>query len=200
VQHVSFQNVPSFVVHLDASVKIPEIGEINFDLAFGGAFYAYLNIADVGLTGHPKEHDQLINLAKIIKKSVAEKFTLKHPYEEDMNFLYGVIFSGPALDSNADIRNVCIFADGEVDRSPTGTGVSGRLAINFERKQIGLNESLRIESILGTVFSCKIIKTKEFGPYNAVIPEVTGTAHITGKHEFFMDPTDLLVNGFILRK
>src|SRR5262245_52193383 len=122
-----------------------------------------------------------------------------HPFEEDLSFLYGTIFVGPAWDPNHHSRNVCIFADGEVDRSPTGTGVSGRLAIHHARGEIGIGESITIESIIKSRFSGKVARTVQFGPYAAIIPEVAGTAHITGRHEFFIDPSDRLRNGFILR-
>jgi trans-L-3-hydroxyproline dehydratase len=94
---------------------------------------------------------------------------------------------------------VCIFANGEVDRSPTGTGVSARLALHYARKEIGMNEPIVIESILGSRFTGQVVETTPFGPYDAVIPEVTGSAWITGRNEFLMDPADPLKNGFIFR-
>jgi trans-L-3-hydroxyproline dehydratase len=199
VARVRFQNVPSFVVQLDASVNIPDFGSINYDLAFGGAYYAYVNVKDIGLTCLPKDIGQLIEYGKLIKSTISEKIKLQHPFEDDLNFFYGTIFVGPPEHENTDSRNVCVFADGEIDRSPTGTGVSGRLAIHFARGEIGLDETLKIESILGTTFTGKIIKTVKFGSYDAVIPEISGTAHITGKHEFIIDPKDPLSSGFILR-
>ena len=197
VKRVRFQNVPSFVVQLNQSINIPDFGPLRYDIAFGGAYYAYVNVHDLGLTCESKDYDQLIKYGKQIKQAVSEKINLKHPFENDLNFLYGTIFIGPA--ENADSRNVCVFADGEVDRSPTGTGVSGRLALHFARGEIGLNESTKIESILGTVFEGKIVKTVKFGSYKAIIPEITGTTYITGKHEFIIDPNDPLSSGFILR-
>ena len=94
---------------------------------------------------------------------------------------------------------MCIFAEGEVDRSPTGTGVSGRLAIHHARGEIGIGERITIESIIGSRFSGAAVETTTFGPYPAVIPEVEGTAHITGRHEFVIDPSDPFRDGFILR-
>jgi trans-L-3-hydroxyproline dehydratase len=94
---------------------------------------------------------------------------------------------------------VCIFADGEVDRCPTGTGVSARLAIHHARGEIGIGESMVVESIIGSRFTCRIVEATAFGPYPAVIPEIAGTAHITGRHEFLIDPDDPLRDGFILR-
>lgn len=126
-------------------------------------------------------------------------FEINHPFEKDLSFLYGTIFIGKPHTQNADSRNVCIFAEGEVDRSPTGTGVSGRAALHYFSNEIKLNESMTIESILGTNFNVSVKQVTKFGNFDAVIPKVTGTAHITGKHEFLIDPDDPLKNGFIFR-
>jgi trans-L-3-hydroxyproline dehydratase len=125
--------------------------------------------------------------------------TIPHPFEADLSFLYGVIFIGPALSAGGHSRNVCVFAEGEVDRSPTGTGVSGRLAIHYARGEIGLNQPVIIESIIGSRFTGRVVQETTFGPYPAIIPEVEGAAHITGRHEFLIDPDDPLREGFILR-
>ena len=103
-----------------------------------------------------------------------------------------------ALDGINDSRNVCIFAEGEVDRSPTGSGVSGRMAIHKLRKEIDFGEKMRIESITDSVFVGSIISEENYGPFTAVIPQVEGTAHITGMHTFVIDPKDPMKNGFIL--
>ena len=117
----------------------------------------------------------------------------------DYRYCHGTIFIGPAAAETAHGRNVCIFAEGEVDRSPTGTGVSGRLAIHHARKEIDIEQSITIESIIGSSFTGRIIQETTFGPYAAVIPQVEGMAHITGRHEFLIDPADPLEEGFILR-
>jgi len=116
-----------------------------------------------------------------------------------LGFLYGVIFIGPAETESHHSRNVCIFADGEVDRSPTGTGVSGRLAIHHARGEVGADETITVESILGSTFTGRVVGTTTFGGVPAVIPEVAGTAHITGRAEFWLDPKDDLGAGFLLR-
>ncbi len=128
-----------------------------------------------------------------------EMQTVAHPFEKDLNFLYGTIFIGSPQGEDADSRNVCIFADGEVDRSPTGTGVSGRLALHYARGEIELNEPLVVESIIGTRFTGRAIQDIQFGSYKAVVPQIEGTAYITGKNEFYFDPKDPLSTGFVLR-
>lgn len=199
VQSVFFQNVPSFVVALDAAVDVPGAGQVRYDLAFGGAFYAYVAAGDVGLRCTAEDYRSLIEKGMAIKRAVMKSRSIEHPLEKDLGFLYGTIFIGPPLSKGADSRNVCIFAEGEVDRSPTGTGVSGRVAIHHARGEIGVNQPMVIESIIGTPFTVRVAKTTTFGPYPAVVPEVEGRAFITGRNEFLIDPQDPLPGGFILR-
>jgi proline racemase len=199
VESVAFRNVPSFVLALDEIIDVPGLGEVRYDLAFGGAFYAYVQAEQVGFKCTPDEFQQLIEKGMAIKRAIANSRTIPHPFEPDLSFLYGTIFIAPPTVPGVDSRNVCIFAEGEVDRSPTGTGVSGRMAIHFARKEIGLMQAMVIESIIGSRFTGRVIETTRFGNYEAVIPEVEGTAHITGRNEFLIDPEDPLRNGFILR-
>jgi trans-L-3-hydroxyproline dehydratase len=134
-----------------------------------------------------------------IKRAVIASRPVLHPFEADLSFLYGTIFIGSPEVPGHHSRNVCIFAEGEVDRCPTGTGVGGRLAIHHARGEVGLREPIIIESILGTTFTGLVNETTTFGPYDAIIPEVEGSAHITGRHEFLIDPEDPLRNGFVFR-
>jgi len=199
VTEVRFHNVPSFVLALDQIVAVPGLGQVRYDLAFGGAFYAFVRAEDVGVGCTALEFRQLIEKGLAIKRAVMAERPIPHPFEEDLSFLYGTIFVGPALGAGAHSRNVCIFADGEVDRCPTGTGVSARLAIHHARGEIGTGESMVVESIIGSRFTGRVVETTNFGPHRAVIPEVGGTAHITGRHEFLIDPDDPWRDGFILR-
>ena len=200
VQSVYFHNVPSFVVDLDNLIEVPGLGPIRYDLAFGGAFYTYVQAEQVGLSCRPEEYQALIEKGRAIKRAVmAARPTLPHPFEPDLGFLYGTIFIAPPLSEGVHSRNVCVFAEGEVDRSPTGTGVSGRVALHHARGEIGLDDPIIIESIIGSRFSGRVVETTTFGPYAAVIPEVEGTAYITGKNEFVIEPNDPLKEGFILR-
>jgi len=199
VVEVSFHNVPSFVYALDKTVHIPGIGWLRYDIAFGGAFYAFCRAEEIGVDLTAKNFRQLIDIGMRIKLAVMTSLPIQHPFEKDLGFLYGTIIIGAAHDSSHHSRNVCIFADGEVDRSPTGTGVSARVALHHARGEIKTNEPIVIESILGTCFTGEVIETTKFGPYDAVIPKVTGTAHITGRNELLIDPVDPLRHGFILR-
>ena len=199
VTEVRFHNVPSFVLALDQSVEVAGIGSVRYDIAFGGAFYSFVQAEETGVSCSPEDFRQLIEKGLAIKRAVMADRPIPHPFEEDLSFLYGTIFVGPPLGAGAHSRNVCIFAEGEVDRCPTGTGVSARLAIHHARGEIGIGESMVVESIIGSRFTGRIVEATTFGPYPAVIPEVAGTAHITGRHEFLIDPDDPLCNGFILR-
>lgn len=199
VKSVSFQNVPSFVAAMDEVINVPNLGNVRYDLAFGGAFYAYVSAAEVGLTCLPEDYRHLIEKGMAIKRAIMKNRLIHHPFEEDLGFLYGTIFIGPPIQEGSHSQNVCIFAEGEVDRSPTGTGVSGRLAIHHRRGEIKVNEPIVIESIIGSKFTGKVIEETTFGPYPAIIPEVEGQAYITGKNELWIDPNDPLRDGFMLR-
>jgi trans-L-3-hydroxyproline dehydratase len=199
VTSVRFHNVASFVLALDETVAVPGLGEVRYDLAFGGAFYAYVLAADAGLFCTPDDFRPIIERGVAIKRAVMASRSIPHPFEKDLSFLYGTIFVGPPLEGGAHSRNVCVFAEGEVDRCPTGTGVSGRLAIHHARGEIGLGETMVVESIIGTRFEGRIVAETTFGPHAALIPEIEGSAHITGRHEFLVDPEDPQRNGFVLR-
>jgi trans-L-3-hydroxyproline dehydratase len=196
---VTFVNVPSFVQDLDLEVDVPEMGRIRYDLAFGGAFYAYVDAAEAGVDLSPSGYRGLIQKGRAIKKAVQAASPPVHPDDDDLSFLYGTIFVGPPADAAHHSRNVCVFADGEVDRSPTGTGVSGRVAIHHARGEVSQGETIEIESILGTTFTARVMEETAFGPYAAVVPEVGGRAHITGRNELWIDPEDALAGGFFLR-
>jgi trans-L-3-hydroxyproline dehydratase len=199
VTGVRFKNVPSFVQLIGAKVDVPGIGTINYDLAFGGAFYVFVDVAQLGLDCTAKYQNQLIETGMKIKHAVMNSVEMVHPLEPDMNFLYGTIFTDGSKNPSHHSRNVCIFAEGEMDRSPTGTGVSARAAILHAKGKIKLGESIIIESIIGSTFSVKVVTTTTFGHYDAVIPEVSGNAYITGKNTFWINPEDPLKNGFVLR-
>ncbi len=199
VAGVRFHNVPSFVAALDEVVEVPGLGRVRYDLAYGGAFYAFVDAADLGLRCAPEHFRRLIEAGIEVKRAVMAERDIVHPFEEDLSFLYGVIFVSPSPEDGVHSRNVCIFADGEVDRSPTGTGVSARLAIHRARGEIDVGEEIVISSLIGSRFSGRVVEDTVFGPHPAVIPEVVGRAHITGRHEFVLDPADALRHGFILR-
>ncbi|MCI0425923.1 MAG: proline racemase family protein [Actinobacteria bacterium] len=198
VEHVSFRNVGSFVSHPAGTVDVPGLGEVPYRLSFGGAFYAYVDRERIGLETAGAEI--LIAAGRAIKQAViADAGPITHPDDPDLGFLYGVIFTGPPRDESNHSSHVCVFANGELDRSPTGTGVSGRLAILYADGKLGPSETIRVESIVGSVFTGRVVDVTRVGPYPAVIPEIGGSAHITGRAELWIDPADMVGSGFLLR-
>jgi trans-L-3-hydroxyproline dehydratase len=199
VTEASFRNVPSFLYLNDQHVDVQGIGSVKFDIAYGGAFYAFVDAQTIGLQLTPEHFDRIVDRGRRIKHAVMDQFPIKHPFEEDLSFLYGTIFTAPALNPSHHSRNACVFADGELDRSATGSGVSARAALHFAKDELGLNERVTIESILGSTMSVEVVEVTKFGSYDAVIPEVSGSASITGRNEFYFDPEDPFRNGFIFR-
>jgi trans-L-3-hydroxyproline dehydratase len=199
VQTVSFRNVPSFVLHSDQLVQVDGVGRIRYDVAFGGAFYAIVDAGQLGLSLKESEYSKLIELGTRIKKSVMTRQKIQHPFEQDLGFLYGTIFTGKALHPSRHSRNVCIFANGEVDRSATGSGVSARAALHHARGELKIGERITIESLLGTTMDVEVADVTTFGPHKAIIPVVSGTANYTGRNKFWFDPHDPLKDGFIFR-
>jgi proline racemase len=199
VIEASFRNVPSFLFLRDKKVNVPDLGDVPFDVAYGGAFYAFVEAESVSLKLTSEYFNRIIDLGRRIKHAVMSQFSIIHPFEEDLSFLYGTIFTGPPMDSAHRSRNVCIFADGELDRSATGSGVSARAALHHAKGELRINEKITIESILGSTMSVEVVEVTTFGPYDAVVPEVSGTASIIGRNEFYFDPEDPFRKGFIFR-
>jgi len=199
VTSVSFKNVPSFVLYRDQQIEVPGLGWVNYDVAFGGAFYVIVDADKLKLSLDPSGISRLIEAGMQIKLSVMDKQKIIHPFETDLSFLYGTIFTGKPEKPSVDSRNVCIFANGEVDRSATGSGVSARAALHHVRGELKPGELMEIESILGTTMTVEVAEAISYGPYEAVVPKVSGTASFTGKNSFWFDPEDPLKEGFILR-
>jgi len=203
VERVSFLNVPSFLYQQDLTIHVDGLGEVTYDIAFGGAFYAYVDVDQPALKNaviDDKHQTQLIDVGMRIKRAVMNTVPLHHPTgDDDLNFLYGTILVKMLHTEEVHSRNVCVFAEGEVDRSPTGTGVSGRLAIHHAKGDLPLDETITIESLIGSRFTGRVVETVEVGGLPGIIPEVAGTAYITGQHTFLIDPDDPLREGFILR-
>jgi proline racemase len=196
---VAFTNVPAFVAEVDREVDVAGLGRVRYDVAFGGAFYAFVDAREVGLELTPEGHRSLIEAGRAVKAAVVASGEPVHPETADLGFLYGTIFVGPPHDPAHHSRNVCVFADGEVDRSPTGTGVSARLALHHARGEVAEGEVIVVESILGTTFTGRVLGTTRVGGYDAVVPEVAGSAHVVGRSELLIDPGDPLAEGFLLR-
>ncbi|WP_448337310.1 proline racemase family protein [Chloroflexus aurantiacus] len=202
VIRVSFRNVPSFVYARDLQVHVPGYGQVVCDVAWGGAFYAVLPAAQLGLRVTPEQTAALVAAGEAVKRAVSEVLPLHHPLDPDLDFLYGTILTDQPEDAGHHSRNICVFANAEVDRSPTGTGVSARLAIHYAKGEIAADEEIVIESILGrhSTFSGRVVDCTRVGSYPAIIPEVSGQAFVIGRSEFIVDPRDQLGGGFLVEQ
>ena len=199
--HASFECVPSFLQDEGAEVFVPSLNKtIQYDLAYGGAFYAYVDAAQLDLELTEQSYHQIISLGREIKSQVIQTNTnISHPEEGDLSFLYGTIFIGESLSEGVDSRNVCVFADGEIDRSPTGSGVSGRMAIHHAKGDLQVGEGMQIESIIGSTFYAEVSQVIDYYGKTAVIPRVSGQAQVCGVNRLILDPKDNLSEGFLLR-
>jgi proline racemase len=197
--NVTFKNVPSFIYQRDVVVDTPGFGRITGDIVFGGAFYYYINADQANLTVKPQLVRQLIQLGAETKAAVKAKVNIVHPLEPGLNTLYGTIIDSRPNFPGADQSNVCIFADREVDRSPTGTGTSGRAAQLFLRGQLALNQDYVNGSIVGSNFTVRATGTTRVGELDAVFTEVTGSAHVMSTNQWVLEQSDPFPNGFFLR-
>lgn len=198
IERVAFENVPSYVERLQEETVVPEYGPITYDVAFGGAYYAYCDTDDLGISLGETNEQELVDIARTLKTAIAEDISLTHPVDDDLGFLYGVILCEEPK-NESDIQNVCIFADGEVDRSPTGTGVSGHLAIQHAKGSLKPGEDFVVESLINSTFTGWITELTGFHGYDAVVPVIEGEAYITGISEFTINPADPFKDGFVLR-
>ncbi|MEH7354599.1 proline racemase family protein [Neobacillus drentensis] len=197
VESVSFENVPSFVFKKDFPVKMDGL-EFQVDIAFGGAFYAVVNSQAVGLKVNYNDLPSIQTWGSKIKHYIERSMEVNHPLEQDLKGIYGVIFSDEPKGENADLRNVTIFADEQVDRSPCGTGTSARLATLVEQGALKEGESFVHECITDGQFVGEVLSRTKVAEYEAIVPKVTGQAFITGFHQFVVDPRDPLKQGFLL--
>lgn len=196
---VRFKNVPSFLYKKDIEITTPTFGRLLVDIAFGGAFYAYLDGVQAGLELKPENYRQLIQLGDEVKKAVIATTVVQHPLEPELNQLYGTIIDGKPQRVGSTQSNVCIFANREVDRSPTGTGTAGRVAQLYARGRLKKGELLVNESIIGTIFKGRVLEETRVGELAAVIPEISGRACVMGLNQWVIEADDPLVEGFFLR-
>jgi proline racemase len=189
VRSVRFRNVPAFVWREGL-----EVAGTRVDVAFGGAFYASLEERV-----EPAELPRLIELGREVKRAIEVREEVVHPLEPELRDVYGVIFWRDEGESPLTQRNVTVFADGEVDRSPCGSGTSARLALLDRSGRLPRGDELRHLSIVGSEFRARVVGDADVAGNPAVVTEVEGAAHRTGEHVFTLDPDDPLGEGFLLR-
>ena len=197
---VRFSSVPSFMFASDLALTLEDGRSFKTDIGYGGAFYAILDAGQFGLPISSSVTNKLTQLAEEVCLAVRKAIPLSHPDHDDLAFLYGAILTdGKDAFGDTPTRNICVFADSQVDRSPTGSGVSARLAIQHGKGLIQTGQSRRFESIVGSGFEGAVTSTTTCGPHAAVIASVKGLAHYSGKASFWFEDNDDVGRGFMLR-
>jgi trans-L-3-hydroxyproline dehydratase len=197
VTDVSFVNVPSFVLHAGVPVRARE-RHLRADVAFGGAFYAIVDSEAAGLPLRPRALPEIRRAGMEIKEQIEAALRIEHPLEPGLTGIYGTIFTGPADAPDADLKNVTVFADAEVDRSPCGTGTCAVMAVLDAMGVLPPDHPFTHESIVGTTFRGRVVGRETVGELPAILPEIRGSAWITGEHTFIVREDDVLRDGFRL--
>jgi proline racemase len=208
VTSVTFQNVPSFVTHLDAALEVPRLGTITVDVAYGGMFYVIADAARFGLNLTPDEGREIVRIGEMIKAAAREQLPVHHPVATEVTGYSVAQLSGPAHGKEADMRNAVVISTGEfdwnrpdtwtgaLDRSACGTGTCARMATLHARGKLPLNQPFRHESILGTVFTGCLTGETRVDRYPAVVPTITGSAYISAISQYVLDDQDPFPEGF----
>lgn len=199
VKEVSFKNVPSFLYKRDVEIEVPEIGKVTLDISFGGSFFAIVSAKQLGLKVMPENAQKLNRLGMTIRDIVNETVKVQHPELAHINQVDLVEIYDDPTHPEATYKNVVIFGQGQVDRSPCGTGTSAKLATLYAKGAFDEADTFVYESILGTLFKGRIVGKAKVGEIDAIIPEITGSAYITGFNQFVFDDEDPVKYGFILK-
>ncbi|MEU2132070.1 proline racemase family protein [Streptomyces sp. NPDC018352] len=198
---VDFVNVPSYRLAERVTVATSR-GDVVVDVAYGGAIYAHLEAAGAGLAVTPEHYADLIAIGREVKWALNDSEYARHPADDRLSGIYGtILYDDLGIDENGNPhqRNVTVFADGQVDRSPCGSGTCSRVAVLAATGRLKPGQTLVHDSIVGTRFHARIVAESAVDGYAAIIPEVTGKAFRTGEHRFELDPADDLGTGFVLR-
>ena len=194
-----FESVPAFAFALDAAVELPGHGRVELDIGYGGAFYALVPAAVFDLDVGRSPVGALTEAAAAVTEAVKAQVPLAHPDDPDLAFLYGTILTDGTDGAAAPSANICVFAERQVDRSPTGSGVTARIAVQHARGRVALGEERRFAGVTGAVFTGRALREAGVGPRRAVIVEVGGRAYYTGTARFTAEADDPLADGFLLR-
>jgi len=197
-KEVSFTNVPSFVFARDLEVEVPEYGTVKLDIAYGGNYYAIVRSKDVGLDVTPANASKFVQIGNIIRTAVNKQVQVYHPEKEFITEVTHVEFSDDPQHPEATVKNAVVVPPGAIDRSPCGTGTSAKMASLYAKGKLAIGEDFVHESIIGTLFKCRILAETTVGEFPAIIPEVAGSAYVTGMHTFVIDPDDPIKEGILL--
>lgn len=195
---VSFKNVASFLYKEDVVIDVPEVGKIKADISFGGSFFCIVEAKQMELDLDGKNSKKIIEVGMKILKAANEQIKVQHPELKHINTIDLVEIYGPAKMPGSTLRNAVIFGDGQLDRSPCGTGTSAKMALLYAKGELKKDELFVYESVIGTQFKGRIVETFEKNGYKCITPEITASAFITGINQFLIDPEDPLKYGFSL--
>ena len=208
VTQVAFRNVPAFAVHLDAAIDVPTLGRVVVDVAWGGMFYVIADAAAFGLRLTPDEGRDITRIGELIKAATQEQLPVVHPENPEIKDVTIAQLSGAPAATDNHRRNAVVVSTGKlewdrpstwtgaIDRSPCGTGTCAKMATLHARGLLKIGEPFRHEGVLGTVFTGRLLEETSVGPYRAVVPELAGTAWITGFANYVVDPQDPFPEGF----
>jgi len=199
VQKVSFTNVESFLYKEDVKIKVDGIGEVKLDISFGGSFFAIIDAKEIGLKVTPDYGTKLSQLGMKIMHAVNEQVTVQHPTLSHIKSVDLVEIYDAPTHPEATYKNVVVFGEGQLDRSPCGTGTSAKMATLHAKGELKLGETFVYESILGTLFTGEILEETSVDGIAAIIPKITGSAYITGYNNIIIDPKDPVKDGFMLK-
>ena len=194
---VTIRNVPSYLHLRDAEIRVPGLGALTLDLAFGGNFYAILPAASAGLQVRPDLHDEIIGTGLQIMAAVNEQLEFAHPEKPEISTCRHVIFTAPG-NAQVNARAAVAIHPGWVDRSPCGTGTSARMAQLHARGELGMHEDFVHGSLIGTSFTGRLVDTAAVGGFDAVVPTVRGRAWVTAMGNYLLDPDDPFPAGFLI--
>ncbi|MGH2549542.1 MAG: proline racemase family protein [Thermomicrobiales bacterium] len=200
VELVTFENVPAYRAIEDLAITLDDGSELIVDVVWGGAFYALVPASELGVRVAPENVEHLIKMGMDVKRAVMRATPIEHPLDTTLNGLYGTIITDEPSNDTLNGRNIVIFADGEVDRSPCGTGTSARLAALYADGEITLGEEYWHESVIGSEFIGRVTEETTFAGRPAVITEISGRGYITGFNQFVVDPRDPFREGFLLKR
>ncbi len=198
VEEVSIVNVPSFLYKRDVKVNVLGLGEISLDISFGGSFFAIVHADELKVKIEPKNSNLLVDIGLKVRDAVNEQIELKHPILSHIKTVDLVEIYDKPTNKGANYKNVVVFGQGQVDRSPCGTGTSAKLATLYSKGELKEGEYFVYESILGTLFKGRIVGTTKVGEFDAIIPEITGSAYITGFNTLLIDDKDPVKHGFVI--
>lgn len=197
-ESVSFENVESFLYKQGVKINVPDVGELTVDISFGGSFFVLLPAESLGIEIKPENASKFSEIGIKIRDAVNKEIEIQHPTLSHINTVDLVEIYGPPKSSDATYQNVVVFGDGQVDRSPCGTGTSAKLATLYAKGEMGVGDTFIYESILGTKFKGEISRSAKVGDFEAIIPKISGSANINGFNTFLIDPRDSLKDGFVL--